>query len=61
VRPAPKNLTAEPPYPGLATVVFALRFPDWTYHAASARCRREEPHEILECGEWRRQDERAGK
>lgn len=51
-REAPKNLHAEPPYPGLETVCFSIRSPDWTCHMKSLRCEKDWPHELGECGEW---------
>ena len=47
-----RNLGAEPPYPGLQTVVFSIRFPEMTAHSATERCSLEEPHLISACGEW---------
>jgi hypothetical protein len=53
MRQTPTNLQAEPPYPGLETVCFSLRFPDWTVHLKTALCEKDWPHEIAECGEWK--------
>lgn len=51
-REAPINLSAEPSYPGLDTVCFSIRFPDWTIHMRTERCPKDWPHKISECGEW---------
>lgn len=51
-RPAQTNCQQEPPYPDHATVVFTIREPEWTAHAASSRCAIEEPHRIDDCGEF---------
>ncbi len=53
-RAAPTNCQQEPNYPGVRTVVFALRFPDMTAHAPTRRCGIQEPHAIAECGEFDR-------
>ena len=42
----------EPPFPGMPTVVFSIRYPDLTAHLASAACPLEVPHAISDCGEW---------
>ena len=42
----------EPPYEGLNTVLFSIRYPDMTAHLATDRCPLEYPHEISVCGEW---------
>lgn len=51
-RPAPRDCRNEPPYPGAATVVFALRAPQLTCHDVTRRCTIQEPHQIADCGEW---------
>lgn len=44
IREIPHSLDHEPIYPGLDTVVFSIRFPDWTIHKPSWRCDIECPH-----------------
>lgn len=53
-RDAPRDLRAEPAYPGLLTVAFSLRHPDWTAHRRTAKCPREEPHPVAACPLWQR-------
>ena len=52
-RPKPKSLQAEPPYPGLETVIHSLRSPDWTAHLATELCPTECPHPVSACGEFK--------
>src|ERR1700683_5354287 len=51
-REEPRNLQAEPPYPGLHTACMSIRFPEWTSHRRSKRCPIEEPHKVEDCGEF---------
>jgi hypothetical protein len=51
-RSEPYGCQHEPPYPGLETVTFSVRFPDMTCHHPSERCAIQEPHQIEECGEF---------
>ncbi len=53
-REAPRDLMAEPGYPGLDTVCFLFRFPelDMTLHNPTVRCVSDCPHAISTCGEW---------
>lgn len=48
-RPRQTNCQQEPPYPGHATAVFFIRFPDLTSHYARSECPVEGPHLIAEC------------
>jgi hypothetical protein len=49
-RPAPTNLSAEPPYPGAPDVVIlSMRGPDWIIHFAHAECSEEGPHKLMTC------------
>ena len=52
-RRQPAECQHEPPYPGLHTVLFSIRDPDWTAHRKSKRCPQEGPHLIAKCGEFR--------
>jgi hypothetical protein len=52
-RETPRDLRAEPAYPGLTTVMLSLGSPDLTGHRRTNRCGKEYPHLISECGEWR--------
>jgi hypothetical protein len=52
IRQEPKNLQAEPHYPGQETVMLSMSHPDWTGHMATKRCPREDPHKVNECGEF---------
>jgi hypothetical protein len=50
-RRVPRNLSAEPPYPGAEHVVcFSIRFPEMSAHLPHPDCQRCEPHLVAECG-----------
>ena len=51
-RPKQTDCCNEPPYPGLDTVVFCIRDPDWACHGILPYCSIEYPHLISECGEF---------
>lgn len=53
MRDMPRNLSAEPNYPGIQTVMFSMRFPDFTCHLKISRCEKEWPHYISDCREWK--------
>jgi len=59
MRDIPRNLQVEPPYPGLNTVCFSIRYPDWTIHRKSSRCGKDWPHKIDECGEFELEENNA--
>jgi hypothetical protein len=52
-RETPRNLQAEPAYPGLTTVMLSLGSPYWTCHRRTNRCGKKHPHLITDCGEWK--------
>jgi hypothetical protein len=58
-RPEPRDLQAEPPYPGLERemVCFSIRFPEWTIHSYFDVCPIQEPHKIEDCLLWRGENE----
>ena len=51
-RETPRNLQAEPAYPGFDTVCMSIRYPDWTIHCKTALCDKDFPHLTHQCGEW---------
>jgi DNA-binding CsgD family transcriptional regulator len=50
--PPPKDLSAEPSYSGLETVIFCMRSPHLTMHPATLRCTVQGPHLTETCREW---------
>ena len=54
-RETPTNLSHEPDYPGLETVLFCISAPDMTAHPRHKDCEIECPHLISECGMFDKQ------
>jgi hypothetical protein len=53
-RRTPRDLSAEPAYPGIdGMVMLSMTDPDWTGHLAHMECSIESGHLVRECGLWR--------